>query len=941
MVDSQNGGRYTEAVAEAKKRLSLPDWLKRQGVEVKKSGTERKTLCPFHGDKSPSLVVYDDHYHCFACQAHGDHVTWLRERNGLSFVEAVELLAADAGVVIPEAATRARIPAPRRQRLYEVNEAACRWLVDKLWANPQGLEYLRGRGLTDESIRAWRIGWNPKGTWRHLEEHLTQLGMLAEAKELALVKLSRNNNGGWRDAFADRLTFPVCTPTGDIAGFSARLLQDDPRGQRPKYINSDESAIFQKGDLLFGYHRARAAAWKARRVVMVEGQVDVIAMHQRGHVSTVAAMGTALTEDHADLLERAASREGTVVLCGDGDKAGREAMVKHAKALLQRDVQRLEVVALPDGADPADLAQREPAKLDALLAAPGDAVELVARDALAEKPDDSQGKLSAIRELQPWLVSMAPEKRDLLLDALARAMGVEPGLARSWLGSTRLRLGTDGRAIVTLSDDVSRMLADIDAAMTELALDVYVQDGELCHLRPGSRGALGAHRFPSAEALWGHLSSCIFFQEFKREGPEPAKLPLPVARAYLGRGRWGMRQLVAVTESPFMRPDGSICTTPGYDPATRTFLVGGVQTYPPVPDAPTKADAEEALNVLLELTTSFEFESAIDRAAAVAAFITPLVRSLCPTVPAFWCDGTVPEAGKSEIPRVASVLCNGHDRTATPAGAEDLDKVEAKLLARMIDRNPVIQWDNIPSGSGFGTAWLCSWLTETAISTRLLYDNKSTEVDNVSTFYLSGNNLHPAHDMSVRVVRVRLVDRPKPGATPPSALALANRWRYMRAAWTLVRAYQLSGEPVTFKTRQRYRFGEWDRVVRSPFVWLGFDDPLGNFAAIEAEDVTRENHGAVLDAWRTLYGAATKRVSDVVEDLLKESQEPALKELRATVTEFLGGRKPNEQNVGRLLQTIGNGVTIGRHQLVKTVIDGKRMWSVRKSGASALQPDAS
>lgn len=163
-------GRHAEAVVEAKKRLPMAAWLQRQGVSTKKAGSgTHVALCPFHGDKQPSLHLYDDHYHCFACQAHGDHITWLRELQGLSFVEAAELLAAEAGVVLPESVHRKRLTPDRRAQLYAANRVACEWFQTQLFESQDALAYLHGRGLTDDTILEWRLGLNPTGNWKWLE----------------------------------------------------------------------------------------------------------------------------------------------------------------------------------------------------------------------------------------------------------------------------------------------------------------------------------------------------------------------------------------------------------------------------------------------------------------------------------------------------------------------------------------------------------------------------------------------------------------------------------------------------------------------------------------------------------------------------------------------------------------------------------------------------
>lgn len=919
-----------DAAQDAKRRLVLHDWLGRRGVTVKRSGPHWKALCPFHGDTDPSLHLYDDHYHCFVCEAHGDHITWLREHEGLSWVSAVELLASEAGVVIPEAADRKRAPPGRRQRLFEVNAVAAQWFFDQLADSQAAQAYLRERGLTDDTAIAFGIGYSPP-RWTALTEHLTRQGMLEEAKELGLVTPTKRGVG-FRDFFPGRIMFPLRTPAGEIAGFSGRYFEGGDPEKAPKYLNSKPSAVFTKGELLFGYHRARRAAWKAKSVVLVEGNLDVCALQQAGFVNAVGTCGTALTADQGDLLRRAAP---AVVLMNDPDKAGRAAAVRQAQELLLLDFERVDVVELPEGQDPAALLATAGGleELQRRVASARDGVEVVTRAALAGRPDDAQGRLAAVRELQPWLVGMEVAKRELLLAGVARVLGVEVALARQWLGSSRLRLSHDGRARILVTEDVAAVERELDAALVELAHDLYRRDGMVQQMVV--EDGKTTTKPLTAWAFWALCGRYVIFEDVSSKGETRQRTPpKEIIQGYQTGHAQGLRRLAAIVDVPFFRPDGSICTDPGYDAATQTFLAPCLAMDPPLPSHPTRADAEEALGVLLELTASFQVATEIDRAAMVAAFLTPIARPLCPSVPAFWCDGTVPESGKTEIARIASWMREG--RPPDPTSGQNLadpDKIKPELQARIISGTSVLLWDNLPNGSVFGTSWLCSWLTESRIAYRPLYSTVDSHAPQVSTLYYTGNNLQLGEDMSSRTVRVRLVGKPHKGSKPPHWLVRDNRWRYLRAALVLLRAFRLSG--ATGLVEHDNRFHEWHQTVRASLVWLGYADPWGNAGELVAEDHVRQAHLDILKAWWALYKDEAKRVAEVVKDV-EQSKTDEATNLRSSLTELLGDKRPNEKSLGLMLRRIGNGVTHERMTLRRSMNHaGQRMWQVTMVGAAA------
>jgi DNA primase len=321
--------------------------------DLRRVGSRWTGLCPFHDERTPSFSVNAEHklYHCFGCGESGDAIKFVQETEALTFKEAVEQLADRYGVELkreqedPEAEQRRM----RRERLLRLVERTTAFYERMLWESGEAgraREYLTGRGLSDDVLRAFRVGYAPSA-WDKVLVGAQRDGFSPD--ELAAAGLAqRNRNGNLYDRFRGRIMFPLADARGRVLGFGARALRDE---QRPKYVNTSENELYHKGRQLFGIDHARAAAAKRGRVVAVEGYTDVLALHQSGIEETVAIMGTALTGDQLAELSRAA---GTVYLALDADRAGQEAMLRAAKVAQDKKVELL-VVSMPDGRDPAEL----------------------------------------------------------------------------------------------------------------------------------------------------------------------------------------------------------------------------------------------------------------------------------------------------------------------------------------------------------------------------------------------------------------------------------------------------------------------------------------------------------------------------------------------------------------------------------------------------------
>ena len=328
-------------------------------VKLARSGRNWKGCCPFHGEKTPSFYVYEDHFHCFGCGAHGDVITFVMRLEGRTFVEAVETLANSAGMEIPSRQTeKVHQSAIYGPSLEEVLRRVQKLWVDSLYntsEGQEGLHYLLQRGLTPETLRDFGVGWAGGARRGQLMETLQREGISPEKMVEAGV-IRRDETGNPKgDLFWKRVIFPIHDYKGRLISFGGRIIGE---GQ-PKYLNGPDTSLFSKRKVLFALDRARAALRSPRRVgkkspdlLVVEGYMDVIALHQAGFVGAVAPLGTALTTEQLHALWQVAS---VPILCFDGDRAGRKAAMRAMEVALShlRPECSLRICILPEGEDPA------------------------------------------------------------------------------------------------------------------------------------------------------------------------------------------------------------------------------------------------------------------------------------------------------------------------------------------------------------------------------------------------------------------------------------------------------------------------------------------------------------------------------------------------------------------------------------------------------------
>jgi DNA primase len=375
-------------------------------TELRRSGTtEYVGRCPFHDERTPSFGVnpIDKVYYCFGCQESGDVFKFVMETEGLDFPGALQTLADRFGVELqtededPQAARRRQ----RRQRLHQLLGRSAAYYARYLWEAREATaarEYLSGRGLGEETLREFRVGYAPSA-WDRILTASRRAGFSdEELLAVGLAQRSQNRPGQIYDRFRERIMFPSTDARGNVIGFGARAMRDN---QRPKYLNTAEGELYHKRRVLFGLDRARAAAARLGSVILVEGYTDVLALHQAGLNNAVGIMGTALTEEQISELERLAK---VLVLCLDADRAGQDAMLRAAQLTNNRNLE-LRVVPLPEGSDPAELIERAGADaLRELVAASVPFVKFhVERILESNDLSSAEGRDRAFAQLQPAL----------------------------------------------------------------------------------------------------------------------------------------------------------------------------------------------------------------------------------------------------------------------------------------------------------------------------------------------------------------------------------------------------------------------------------------------------------------------------------------------------------------------------------------------------------
>jgi DNA primase len=419
------------------RRVDIVDVVDRS-VPLKKSGANYQACCPFHSEKTPSFTVSPakQFYHCFGCGAHGTAIGFLMEYSGKSFPEAVEALAREAGLEVPRTGNGNEREA--REASYDLGEpllAAARFYRAQLKESPQAIEYLRRRGLTGAVAAHFGIGYAPPG-WQNLERVFPNYADPA----LDAAGLVVTNDAGKRyDRFRDRVMFPIHDAQGRVIGFGGRVLD----GGEPKYLNSPETPVFSKGRELYGLYLARNAIRVAKRIVVVEGYMDVVALAQHGIGYAVATLGTSTTPTHVQKLLRLSD---SVVFCFDGDAAGRKAAWRALENTVGelRDGKEIRFLFLPDGEDPDDFVRKR--GKDAFEAALAQAAPLsqyfLTELSARHSPATAEGRAALVMAARPHLEAIsAPVLGALVRRQLAELAGLQEAQLRSLVQSAHAGTG--------------------------------------------------------------------------------------------------------------------------------------------------------------------------------------------------------------------------------------------------------------------------------------------------------------------------------------------------------------------------------------------------------------------------------------------------------------------------------------------------------------------
>lgn len=406
-------------VEQVKARLPIVEVVS-QYAKLQRAGASYKACCPFHSEKTPSFIVSPERgtYHCFGCGVGGDIFTFVQEIEGIDFKGALKILAERAGVPLVYEKSEKKDEA---DRLFAVMDAAKEWYAQQLTNDHAARGYLHKRGLTDETIVHFSIGWAPD-EWRALSTHLKSKGF--SDTELLDAGLTKAGDKGNYDRFRSRIMFPLFDTAGRVVAFSGRIfsLEGSPPEDVAKYMNSPETVLFKKSRVLYGYDRAKQAMRKLNFVTLVEGQMDLVMVHQSGWHNTVAVSGTALTPEHVGLMKRMTDN---VLLALDADGAGVAAAQKSAAIALRAGMD-VKVVRLPKGMDPADLIVQEGKETWGKVVKGAKHIIDFLLDVLSEETKDKRALVRAAeKQVIPFLSLIAsPMDRDHFEQRVAERLGV-------------------------------------------------------------------------------------------------------------------------------------------------------------------------------------------------------------------------------------------------------------------------------------------------------------------------------------------------------------------------------------------------------------------------------------------------------------------------------------------------------------------------------------
>ncbi len=411
-------------------------------VKLTRAGRNYKGLCPFHSERTPSFTVSAERgtWRCFGCGEHGDVITFLEKYENLTFMEALEQLAQKAGVTLKKSSIGQDGRQKARQRLYEVLSLSAEfyhYLLTNHQLGEAARKYAQDRDISHEMIAKYQLGFAPN-SWQSLTQYLVKKGYTPQ--EIAATGMSSQGNSRPYDRFRGRLMFPVTDVMGRVIGFSGRSLIEDDKS--PKYLNSPENELFHKGKLLYGLSQAKDAIRRANRLILVEGNVDVLSSAQMGVGEIVAPLGTALTPEQVSLIKKFAT---TIYIAFDQDSAGQKATRRSIELLKQAELE-IKVVELIEGSDPDDCIKRDPANWTTSLNRAKEVFDYYL--GWANRTFDlnqESGKIKASLEIVPLIAATTnPVAQSFLVQRAADALALDEQAIRQQLRSLGSRFQAPG-----------------------------------------------------------------------------------------------------------------------------------------------------------------------------------------------------------------------------------------------------------------------------------------------------------------------------------------------------------------------------------------------------------------------------------------------------------------------------------------------------------------
>jgi DNA primase len=408
-------------------------------IELKKAGANFKANCPFHGEKTASFVVSPQKqiFHCFGCSIGGDAIEFVKQYEKLSYPEALEKIASIMNFSLTYSKGGGSFNEVRR-----VLEQVQSWYSKNLDSSQIARDYLKNRAISQQSIEEFGIGYVGKS---HELINFLSSNFLSLQKAQEAGVIAQRESGGYYARLTERITFPIYSPSGAIVGFGGRTITNHPA----KYINSPQTKLFNKSQLLYGYSKAKEHIYKNKKLIVCEGYLDVILLHQAGFKEAVATLGTALTNEHLPILRKG---EPQIILAYDGDRAGIEAGLK-ASIMLTHSGFDGSVVLFPNGQDPADMVAKGKIDEVASLLRGGDGLISFVINMLSRKYDlkNPKAKESAFEEIKRYLDGLTPILRESYIPQVSTILGVSPALFGSKIENVKPKLATPKEDIAQLS----------------------------------------------------------------------------------------------------------------------------------------------------------------------------------------------------------------------------------------------------------------------------------------------------------------------------------------------------------------------------------------------------------------------------------------------------------------------------------------------------------